>query len=307
MNAGTKRRITARACIGASLGFSVCLGCSEFIDFPENPVLVESDPGPWACLGQAQAPEPPSIESATVQVNACSFVSNCTEAVVGLTAKVCNKRDVGCFDPIAEDIVDDNGLITVTVPTGNTGFDGYLQINSGTALCTDESAFGPVGNSLCGMVPACDPANPNESCQVPLFAPALLFMNPAITADLPEPLTLPLFPLPALAAIVGAAGVQLDPTRGAVFITAVDCDGNPASGVTYSIDQSGGSVQQLYVDQGVVSDASQTDSSGIGGFVGVPPGFTVVKASNAEGERIGEIGLQAAPLTLSYSAIVPNN
>ena len=62
-----------------------------------------------------------------------------------------------------------------------------------------------------------------------------------------------------------------------------------------------------YVDTGVISDTSmETDSSGIGGFVGVPPGFAEIVGYNSDNERIGKVGVQASPFTMTYTFMVPS-
>jgi hypothetical protein len=124
--------------------------------------------------------------------------------------------------------------------------------------------------------------------------------------DVDVPLPLQLFPTSGLPAVIGAAGIQVNPAAGNLFIQALDCDGNPAAGVTYQIAQSGTQVSPLYVNNGIVSVAvTHTDASGVGGFVGVPPGFVSVTGYNSAGVPIGEIGVQAAPSILTYSALLP--
>jgi len=105
---------------------------------------------------------------------------------------------------------------------------------------------------------------------------------------------------------VQAAGTNLDPTTGNLFITAVDCDGAPAAGVSYSIDADPDLVTQLYMHGGAVSDTNlQTDDSGIGGFLGVPPGFAEVQGYNRRYQKVGVIGVQTEPFTVTYSALAP--
>ena len=174
------------------------------------------------------------------------------------------------------------------------------------ASCTDEAAFPGTGGALCALTPQCDLTSPDARCLVPTYAPALLFFNPPITADVPAPIPLQLLPSQALPRVVEAAGAELDPATGNLFITALDCDGHPAAGVTYGIAQDQDRVTALYVDNGVVSDTVfQTDESGIGGFVGVPPGFAEVTGYAPDGTPIGKIGVQSAPFTLTYSTLVP--
>lgn len=300
-------RSSRLACLLLALGSVGSLGCGQVLDIPDDPQLVVDD-GPWRCLGAIEPPKAPLGQTAKVRVAACNFVTDCAQPVTGLTVKLCNKKDVGCTNPLAENVSDVGGMLELNVPTPPGGFDGYLQILSTPALCTDESVFGPTGAMLCGLSPSCDPKAPDDNCLVPTFAPAFLFFNPPVTADLTTPLPLPLLPSAALPSIVQAAGATLDPTTGNLFVTGIDCDGNPAAGVTYSITQASDKVTQLYVDNGVVSDTVfETDASGIGGFVGVPPGFAEVVGTNAAQQRIGKIGVQAAPFTLTYSALVPSN
>lgn len=292
----------------STLSFSAALalpGCADLIDVPDHPQLAAQ--GPWRCLGAVQALQAIPATTATVRVQACDFISNCASVVSQLHAKLCAKRDIGCTNPLRADITDRAGLLEFQVPTGVSGFDGYLQVNAPSARCTDAAAFGTAGPMLCGLVPECDPSAPDDRCNIPTYAPSLLFFNPPVSADIERALQLPLLSSAGLPAVVQAAGAALDPTTGNLFITALDCDGNPAAGVTYGITQHQDEVTQLYVDSGVVSDTVlETDESGIGGFVGVPTGFAEVVGYNSDLQRIGEIGVQAAPFTMTYSALAPS-
>lgn len=291
------------------LGLLVILcGCADLLDIPSDPKVVAS--GPWRCLGQASsmiraAPAAP----AAVRVHACNFITNCTTTVTGLSAKLCDKRDVGCNTPRLGDITDAQGELRFQVPTAGGGFDGYLLVNSRVASCGDPQAFGAVaGTGFCNLVsPGCDlGARDDPRCFLPVFGSAMLFFNPPIVRDLDAPLPLQLFPTAALPAVIAAAGIEIDPTSGNLFIQALDCDGKPAAGVSYEIAQHGGRVSPLYVENGIVSStATRTDSSGVGGFVRVPPGFVSVSGRNSDGVSIGEIGVQTAASILSYSALLP--
>lgn len=289
-------------------------GCAEFLDIPDEPREVAR--GPWRCLDESferiggdVLPSTPASQgepTARVSVRACDFVSGCMQPVTGLSARLCNKRDVGCTNPRQEGLRDVDGELSLRVPSSGSGFDGYLKVDAPLAPCNEDSAFPDTGGALCALVPDCDRASADARCLIPTYAPALLFFNPPIVADVPAPIPLQLLPSPALPAVVEAAGADLDPTTGNLFITALDCDGRPAAGVTYAIAQHRDRVTALYVDSGVVSDTVfETDDSGIGGFVGVPPGFVQVTGYAPDGTAIGEIGLQAAPFTLTYSTMAP--
>ena len=290
----------------------VAVGCADVLDVPDHPELVAD--GPWRCLQDPSELAPPDADAVTVKVAACNFVSsNCSQPVTGLTAALCSKRDVNCAHPLRTGIVDDVGELLFEVPTGGVlgvGFDGYLQVTAPTASCTDEAAFGAAGPVLCGLAPDCDPMAPDERCMMPTFAPAMLFFNPAIRSDVRRPIPLPLIPTSGVLTLTQAAGGQVDPTTGNVFVTARDCDGKPAAGVRYSMMQRSTGSQVLYVSSGVISDsASETDDSGIGGFLGVSAGFAGVVGSVEREEdgalQIGEVGVQVAPFTITYATLSP--
>jgi hypothetical protein len=284
-------------------------GCSNVLDIPSDPQLVAT--GPWRCLTQP----PPiaaiaTVAQAMVRVHACNFITDCTTSASQLTAKLCDKRDVGCNSPRLSGITDTDGVFLFQVPTAGGGFDGYLLVDSASASCTDSESFGTVaGAVLCQLVaPTCDVTAPDQRCSAKIFAPAMLFFNPPITADVATPLPLQLFPTSGLPAVLAAAGIAIDPSAGNLFIQALDCDGRPAADVRYQIDQYGSQVSSLYVNNGIVSTSvSHTDSTGIGGFVGVPPGFVSVTGYTSDSVAIGQIGVQAAASTLTYTALFPSH
>lgn len=292
---------------GALLCWSVG-GCTEVLDIPADPQLV--DMGPWRCLDEAAAaPVTTNAEQAQVVVQACDFITDCTTPVSGLSARLCDKRDVGCNSPRLRGITETAGVFRFPVPTAGGGFDGYLQVDSPLARCTETSAFGNVaGSVLCGLIaPLCDVAAPDDRCLVTRFAPAMLFFNPPVVHDVERPVSLQMFPSSGLPAIIAAAGIQLDPTAGSLFIQALDCDGKPAAGVRYELAPAAPGVNSLYVNNGVVSSSgTKTDESGIGGFVRVPPGFVSVIGYNSDSVPIGQIGVQSAASTLTYSALYPS-
>jgi hypothetical protein len=304
-------KITLVAALAQFLG---AIACAEVIGIADDPRLDESPTGPWRCLTTSDEPARPAEDYATVRVLTCNFVStNCGEVVSDLTAKLCDKLDVGCMNPILSDIRNDDGEFVFEVATGGalaTGFDGYLQINSSSAPCLDEASFGVAGPALCVTAPGCDPARPDEACNIPLYMPSLLFFNPPIRADLEIARVLPLVPTSAILPLAEAAGTSLNLSGGSAFVAAVDCDGRPASGVQLGTEQAAAAV--MYLEGGVVSSsATETDESGLVGVVGMPAGFASVHGSitdpNDNGERlpIGEVGLQIAPFSMSYASLAP--
>lgn len=282
-------------------------GCGQILDIPREPVL--APPGPWRCLSAATPmPVTPPKATAIVRVQPCNFIANCTTGVSGLTARLCDKRDVGCLNPRLVNLTEADGEFRFEVPTVGGGFAGYLAIDSPAALCTDTAAFGAVaGKVLCDLVaPKCVVATPDDRCATKMYATAMLFFNPPILNDIETPLPLQMFPVSGLPSVLAAAGLEIEPTGGNLLIQAVDCDGRPAAGVTFGIEQFGDQVHPLYVENGIVSSvAGGTDSAGLGGFVGVPPGFVSVTGHNAEGAVIGAVGVQSAPSVLTYTTLAP--
>jgi hypothetical protein len=299
----------------ASAQFLGVVACAEVMGIADDPRLEDSPTGPWRCLVTPNEPAPPAQEHATVRVLTCDLVStNCGEVVSDLTAKLCDKLDVGCMNPIQSDIMNDGGEFVFDVATGGalgTGFDGYLQITSSSAPCLDEASFGAAGSALCVAAPGCDPAAPDEACDIPVYMTSLLFFNPPIRADSESPRVLPLVPTSAVFPLTQAAGTGLDLSGGSAFIAAVDCDGRPASGVQLGTEQALAAV--MYLESGVIStSATETDDSGLVGLVGMPAGFAGVYGSIADPNdnrkriQIGEVGLRIAPFSISYATLAPS-
>jgi hypothetical protein len=280
------------------------VACAEVVSFPDDPRLVES--GPWRCLG-AQAPLGSGGQStATVRMQLCDAFGECAVPLSGLSAQLCAKVDFGCTRPLDIDIREADGLLEFDVPLGDDGFDGYLAVSSPSEPCTSPS-FGEASAALCAANPACDPARPDDSCLVPLYVRALWFFNPPIIADTAEPLRLSLLSSAALPSLTAASGGSFDPATGSVVVTGFDCDGSRALGVTYDMRQNADDVSQWYMANGILTaSVSETDATGMGGFVGVRPGFADVEAYTADNERVGAVGVQVSAGTISYASLVPS-
>lgn len=294
---------------GASLAL-LQLGCAALIDFPEDPQLFPEEPlGPettFDCLTPLPAV---TAAKARVRVQVCDALRGCGAAVEGLSARLCGKLDVDCLSPLQADLQSVNGGFDFEVPTMGGGFAGYLEVTSQLESCTSP-AFGAAGPLLCGLAPGCDPLAPDQACDVPLYARALLFFNPPIVQDLPEPAVLSLLSSSALPGIVRAAGSDYDPMTGSLFLVGRGCDGAPAAGLRYGVDNPQGRVTQMYMESGVLNRARDandvTDITGIGAFTGLPPGFASIEARDASGKRIGAVGVQVAPGTITYTTLVPS-
>lgn len=283
-------------------------GCAEVLDIPDTDTLALAPSGPWRCLEEPSAPPQPRAPTATVRFQACDFISSCTLPVRGLRARVCDKLDVGCLSPRQIDIHDVGGQVEFAVPTGPRGFDGYLEVSTTLARCYDTSVFGEAARGLlCQLAPECDLAAPSELCDVPVYSPVLWFFNPPVIADIESPIPLQLYPSASLPLIVDAAGGSLAPGTGSVFATVLDCDGRPAPDITLQIAEYENVASRLYFDSGVISNtALETDATGVGGFIRIPPGFVELTAVTREGVPVAKVGVQANPAFVTYTVLAPN-
>jgi hypothetical protein len=298
----------ARSLTALSLAIGSLAGCAQVLDLPDTNTLSLAPSGPWSCL-DTPAPTPqPSAATATVRFQACDFISNCTMPVEGLTARLCDKLDVGCLSPRQLGIEDRGGLVEVEVPTGPRGFDGYLEVSTGFARCYDTEVFGEAATGvLCQFAPECDRAAPTDACNVPIYSPVLWFFNPPIFADVQPPIPLQLYPSAALPLVLDAAGGEIIPGTGSVFVTVIDCDGKPASGITLEIAEYSDVADALYFDSGVLSNtATETDASGVGGFIHIPPGFVELTGRTQDGVAVAKLGVQVSPVFVTYSVLAPN-
>jgi hypothetical protein len=294
-------RRAAFVCLGVGLG-----GCAQILDIPDEPRFEET--GPWRCVGESSEGSVAPRETASVSFKVCDFISGCTKSVSGVTAKVCDKLDVLCINPRSAPITDVNGILTVEVPTPQgRPFDGYIDVMPPVALCTDQMAFGPAAGAICALARGCNAASPTiPECLVPIYSPVLWFFNPPVVMDLQDPILLQLYPANQLPTLIEAAGAEIDPTMASVFLTAWDCDGNPAAGVKLNVPEHDDVVQPLYYNTGVIrAGLDETDSSGIGGFIKVPPGFVNVAGVNEDGTQVGIVGVQARLPYVTYTVLVP--
>jgi len=297
-------RVIQVSCLLSAFGL---LGCGMMLDLAEDPQVVET--GPWRCLGKV-TPALSTKPTSLVRVRTCDFVSNCTETVAGMTGQLCHKADVGCRNPIMTGIPGTNGELSFQAPTG---FDGFLKLSAPMKHCMDFPADSTA--IICGMaitLQGCvNPENRNDPlCNVPTHAESMLFFNPPVNADMTKPIDLPLLSMASWPSVMQSGGVPqeslLQMTEGGnLFVSVKDCDGKPASGVTFSIPPQQNETFQMYVTNGLPTrDATATDSSGIGAFVGLTKGkFVEVSAQTPDGRLIGTVSVQADKLGMTYSSL----
>jgi hypothetical protein len=255
--------------------YQTLFGCS-------NQCAAACQPGQsWACLDTPILwPKPPSVGTITFSV---TFVSLTTEEpFIGASVQACSKLDYTCASPLDTATADSTGMVTLTVPGGLSGFDGYLDVTGGQVGGSGASVF-----------------------------PSLWYPVPFVVADGWRGRTL-LLSSDEFVALAGATGTTLDPTRGHVGVNAEDCAFGPAAGVTFAVDVADAQTVSFYLVNGVpVTSATATDQSGLAAFVNLPIAgstrLTVVRASSgpAGGKSMGSLTFVLRPGTLTTSSSFP--
>ena len=97
------------------------------------------------------------------------------------------------------------------------------------------------------------------------------------------------------------------PDRGDLIVRAYDCLGQTAEGVVFSSLEGDDSTVPFYMIKGIPSTKqSQTDDSGRGGLLNLPPGsVTLTGRVAATGQEVGTLSVFARAGELTYTALVP--
>jgi hypothetical protein len=235
----------------------------------------------WSCLdGPISWPKPATVSNLSFSVTFVNFFSE--QPFAGAIVKACSKLDFTCASPLDTGTTDATGLVALTVPSGLSGFDGYLDVTGGKA--------GGVG--------------------APVF-PAIWYPVPFVVADGWRGRTL-LLASDEFLSIAAATNTTPDPTRGHIAVNAVDCAFGPAAGVTFSVDAADGKTVGFYLVGGVpATGANATDQSGIAAFENVPTNvparLTVVGAiaGAASGKTMGTMSFIVRPGTLTTPSSFP--
>lgn len=186
----------------------------------------------------------------------------------GVTGRLCRKLDVNCDQPQSDPVVSDsNGVLTFDV---TSVFNGYVSLTRSDIL------------------------------------PGLYFFNPQVDRDRDIPAVSLVTPAQATG-LTAVFGGQQQPDRGLILLTAYDCSGTAATGVSFSSGNGDTSTVLFYV-VGSLPNAkvTSTDTTGFGGFTNMPPGAVAVTGTlAATGEEIGTISLLSKAGAITYSRIVP--
>jgi hypothetical protein len=235
----------------------------------------------WACLNSPIVwPKPNVLGNVTFSITFVSFTSE--QPFEGANVKACSKLDFSCSTPLATTTSDATGLVTVTVPVGLSGFDGYLDVTGGKVGGTGAAVF-----------------------------PAIWYPVPYVIADGWRGRT----QLPStdeFGELTMASGTQLTATRGHIAVNAGDCAFTPAAGVSFTATPIDQATVPYYLVGGVpATTATATDSSGVAAFVNLPTmstaGLAVVSATagQAQGKSMGSLTFIVRPGTLTTSGLFP--
>jgi hypothetical protein len=239
------------------------LGAGDFGALSDcmNPCASACEPGHgWECLDTPFLwPKPHAVEKVTFSVTIVDLLSE--KPFVGVAVKACDKTDLACASPYNRTTTDATGMASLSVPIGTVGFDGYLDMTGG-----DDGSGNPIFPALWYPIPYVISGGWRGRIQ---------FVS---TSD--------------LVMLAGAAGAQVDSTRGHFAANADDCNFLAADGVSYTADSADATTKAFYFVGGVPSTSATETAppSAIGGFLNLPPRLVLIKgfSSRAGGREIAE-------------------
>jgi hypothetical protein len=225
----------------------------------------------WSCLDENPTfLKPPSADPITFGMSIVEFVTE--KPYEGLTVKACSQSDLDCGAPLATATTDANGRFEMTVPSGPSGFNGYIDLS---------------GQSI--------------------FPALYYFLPPLIVGGDRGRLRLPA--ADTITLLVKAIGVELDPTRGHLALVPWDCTLSPAPGVSLSIDTADAMTTTYYFRQGAPSHAAtETDvAPALGGAVNLPARLALVRATvTSRDQPSAEVNFNIRAGTLTASSLPPS-
>ena len=287
------------------VGLATLLACADAAPNAESP----SEPGtasglaradsPWWCLDQAPSPLPePRSEPVGFALPVLEWSTRQPLAGRGLTATLCPGIGFNCEQPLAAPYVVSDGRLGATqLPPGMAGvpiiegFDGFIRFHV--------------------LAP---PGTPSEQ----LFLPTNYFLGGAISGDLTLGPTVMMSQRNTWKAMVQQSLLDADPLvieeLGTVLLGAYDCNGAPANEVRIELSVGGraATVTAFLLSTSrlpIAQSADQplvTGSSGMVGFVGVPPGTAQLFAFRAgDTEPFGSAQLGVVPGQVSMASLRP--
>jgi len=220
----------------------------------------------WRC-----EPTPPQTSTVTRKLEIPVLDAISLGGLSGMTVSACQKRDLMCATPAAEQKTGSNGHVIFDLPEN---FSGYLQV-------TAQQGYMP---SL-------------------YFLPTLVPEN-GLLHDFPMLKSGVVFD--ALAASLRADG-GIDPMRGHMMLIAEDCNREYLGGVSFSSEQMDPKTTQFYVQQELpTTGITETTAAGQAGYLNFPPGIAIIKLTKNDTKLVlATVSIYVRPGFVSAAFIPP--
>ncbi|HEX3344910.1 MAG TPA: hypothetical protein VHS09_10075 [Polyangiaceae bacterium] len=231
----------------------------------------------YECLGDIAAPPPPTTTYFFVS-DTFLDVSGGGGGVpaAGLTVKVCEKSDTLCATPDDSALTTASGTVSLTLPAGADGFDGYLDVT------------GPSGDG--GTI-----------------VETLVFSSQPVVANGSGPTT-NVGSAQALQQLVASLGT-VDPTRALVEVVDQACRSTPAFGASLTVSSADGATRVGYLGAaGLVAGASSFPvSAEASAYVLDVPGTTTTLTTVYGGQTVNDLDVILRPgvLVVAYLTATP--
>lgn len=228
----------------------------------------------WSCAGSVTWP------AATVaSISLTGQISDALThaALAGVSGTVCpDRNDQACEGAISAGISLADGTITTSLDTGmgngGNGYFGYFK------LAKDG------------------------------YMDVLAFTYRPLAMELPTPPTEQMFSPLAISGAAAMLGVTVDSEKGILNVRVRDCVGEYVSGATVAATEAIDGATQYYAVGStiVVADSdSETDESGVTGFVNVPPGSYTLEVTAPGHGVVGRVSLFVLANTMTHTYLAP--
>lgn len=238
----------------------------------------------YLCLGKHPAPTPTKA-TAAYMLTLTDLITQ--KALPGLRVKLCtNLTDPSCAVPAATTQTDDAGVARLTIDLSKGAFDGYVDVDPETA---DGGSAVVDGGDTAVYMPS-----------------RIYYTSIPIAADRTDDYQLLQFGTLNLFGSLFSA--KADFTKGAAFIIAEDCSFTDSASISLTVDQADdGGTHAFYIKNDQPSTtATETDVSGIAGFVNLPTGnrsFTTELSTTKQ--KVGSVNGYVRPGTIMFAKIGP--
>jgi len=221
----------------------------------------------YQCLGNVPAPPAPTTTYLTLTNTYLDVSGGVPIPAAGLTVSACSSTDAPCAVPVATGVTSASGEVSLTVPAGSSGFDGYFDVT------------GPSGDG--GTI-----------------LETLVFSSQPLIASGFGPTT-HVETAGALQQSVAALGT-LDATRAQVMVVDEACRSTPAFGASVAASSADGATKVGYVGaSGIVAGASTfpVNEEALAYVVNVP-GSTTTLTTTYGGQTVNELVVVLRPNVL---------